>query len=77
MALCPKCLQEIDRLKSMHTSFESFHLDEQGKPVYEKAEDYIADIDDSHQYFCPKCQTTLALNEEEAIRVLKSVAIKN
>ena len=72
MPICPKCFEEIDRLDSMTTTFRTFHLDEQGKPVYGES-----DLPDHRQYFCPNCHTTLAIDEEEAIRTLKDVAIKN
>ncbi|GAI26902.1 unnamed protein product, partial [marine sediment metagenome] len=67
MAICPRCFQEIDRLKSMNIYHQYFHLDEQGQPVYEEPGQ------PDRQYFCPKCLNTLADDEEGAIRILKGV----
>ena len=70
MPKCPNCGAEINYLINWSEAEEKFifRVTEKGKPDYE----YVDTIQkDRNDYECPKCNTVLFKDEDEAIKFLR------
>ena len=70
MPKCPNCGAEIDHLINWSEAEEKyiFRVSEEGEPDYE----YVDSIPKGkNDYECPKCNTVLFRDEEEAVKFLR------
>jgi hypothetical protein len=73
MPTCPRCKKKIDHIVRVEKAFVSsrLFLDRAGKPSMKQ----ISFEPDVVDFQCPKCETTIADFEEDAVKILKGEPI--
>jgi len=68
MPKCPNCGEEIDYLRNVKATLNTyrFYVDHENLGTYEGKHKYITVYNRNH-YICPKCHKVLFSNEKDAL----------